>query len=326
MFIRAAAATQGVGVRTSSVAQADSAQTSLDGAALGSIVPIVRFRAMRAFQPFQPFHRGELELQALTGEQAIAKRNAAVLAPELDHRAGPFLEAQRMIVIGSMAEDGWPQASVLFGPAGFVSAVDETSVLLRLEAVARNDDPVWANLRTGAALALLAIELPTRRRYRINGVIEAYAEQQVLLRVREAYANCPKYIRPRQVEVRALGGHEQSAQSGRELDDARRAFITSCETFFVASVHTERGLDVSHRGGPPGFIELVSPTRLRIPDYAGNSLFNTLGNLRLDPRAGLILVNFATGRALSITGRAEIVVGEGAERFWLLELERWQER
>lgn len=272
----------------------------------------------------RPFHPGERAVQEQTGERAIAERNAAVLGEQLDPRAAPFLAAQRMVVAGTADNDGWPRASILIGPAGFVTALDETSVLVRLEGVTQTRDPFWTNLRSGAPFAMLAIELATRRRYRVNGLVEQYAAGHLIVRVREAYANCPKYIQKRSALVlEPEPVSDEPPQHGQQLDDAARSFIAGSDTFFVASGHAERGLDVSHRGGPPGFAQVASPTELRIPDYSGNGLFNTLGNLAVDARAGLVFMDFETGRALSIAGRAALVMG-GAERFWTLHIERWE--
>jgi hypothetical protein len=75
------------------------------------------------------------------------------------------------------------------------------------------------------------------------------------------------------------------------------------------------GVDISHRGGKPGFVRVDSDnlgTVLTIPDFRGNSFFNTFGNLALDARAALLFVDFETGDALMLTGTAE-VIWEGAE-------------
>jgi uncharacterized protein len=85
-------------------------------------------------------------------------------------------------------------------------------------------------------------------------------------------------------------------------------------------------LTVSHRGGCPGFIRTAADGAIVIPDYHGNSFFNTLGNLTLHPRAGLLFIDFAIGDLLLLVGAAEIVwdSGEvhelpGAERVWRVQ-------
>jgi hypothetical protein len=89
------------------------------------------------------------------------------------------------------------------------------------------------------------------------------------------------------------------------------------------------------RTGPtscnPGFIEVVDVETLRIPDYVGNSMFNTLGNLVVDPAAGLVVPDFEHGRALQLTGRAEVLLNSddpidatgGTHRFLVFHTDAW---
>ncbi len=75
------------------------------------------------------------------------------------------------------------------------------------------------------------------------------------------------------------------------------------------------GVDVSHRGGEPGFVR-IEGQRLTVPDFIGNFFFNTLGNLALDPRAGLLFPDFATGDLLYLAVTSEIVWdGPEVDRF-----------
>jgi ferredoxin-NADP reductase/predicted pyridoxine 5'-phosphate oxidase superfamily flavin-nucleotide-binding protein len=123
----------------------------------------------------------------------------------------------------------------------------------------------------------------------------------------------------------------RAAQHFGELDDASKAMIAEADTFFVASyvdVDGERSVDVSHRGGQAGFVQ-VEGNRLTIPDFAGNLHFNTLGNLLLNPRAGLLFIDFNTGDLLQLSGRTEIILDgpqveafQGAERLWTIDVEQ----
>jgi hypothetical protein len=271
-----------------------------------------------------PFHEGERELQERTGERETADRNAAVYATALDRRAIPFLAEQRMIAIGTGGDGGNPAASVLFGPEGFVTATDENTVVLDLRAVPRSADELWTNLRASVPIGLLAIDLATRRRYRINGSIAEHWQDGLVVHVREAYPNCPKYIQKRILRELALEDGGASLE-GTALGPAERALVAASDTFFLASGHARTGLDVSHRGGPPGFV-LVEGDRLRVPDYPGNGMFNTLGNLVVDPRAGLVFLDLDRGTALQVRGRAEIFTGgvDSGQRHWDLRVERWR--
>jgi hypothetical protein len=197
------------------------------------------------------------------------------------------------------------------------------------------DDPAWRRLVIGSDVGMLAIELSTRRRIRINATIASISDAAINLVVREYFSNCPKYIQRR--EPRESGDAERAATPavvGRTLDDERRSLIERADTAFVGSLHVERGVDTSHRGGAPGFIEVVDRTTLRVPDYRGNSMFMTLGNFASDPRAGLAIVDFERRRIVSLSGSARLAFGRdhdpqhptgGTGRYWDFSVQEWAE-
>lgn len=281
-----------------------------------------------------PFHSGELEAQRLAGESAIAERNSAVISDSIIAGALPFLKQQKMVVLGTESEDGNLWASLLFGWPGFVSPEDARALRFDRDQMRRTEaDIFWRNLRPGARAGMLAIELATRRRLRVNGVFESVQDEGFVLGVREAYPNCPKYIQRRtltwgeetQPELNTTG------TSGTSLEPEVVELLDAADTLFIASAHVERGVDVSHRGGNQGFIQSLDTRTIRVPDYAGNSLFNTLGNLLADPRAGVTVMDFPNGRMLQMTGHASVAWNQpdeqgltgGTGRFWTFDVERW---
>jgi uncharacterized protein len=281
-----------------------------------------------------PFHAGEIAIQELAGERELAIRLGGILAPSVMARALPFLQAQRTLAVGAADDEGRPWASLFIGPPGFVSSADGRVVRIERRLAAIPDtDPVLAGLVPGRAVGLLAIELSTRKRLRINGVLQSVDDSFLDVVVQEAFPNCPKYIQRREVTLGAAGAGAVSLAEGSELGPAQHALVERVDTAFVASRHPERGADVSHRGGEPGFIRVLGPRTLRLPDYPGNSMFQTLGNLWVEPRAGLLLVDFSGRRVLSLTGRARIDFGTeqpshtsgGTGRYWELELSHFRE-
>jgi uncharacterized protein len=283
-----------------------------------------------------PFHEGELAVQERAGEREVADRNGAIVQGRIPARAFPFLAEQPMLVVGSADAARQPWASVLFGAPGFVRAeADGEEVRLDLARVGRSPgDALWTNLRAGADLALLAIDLDRRRRLRVNGWLADVAGEHARLAVREAYPNCPKYIqRRRLVSMAGPPTTTAAVETGDVLDAARLRLIETSDTFFVASRHPERGLDVSHRGGLPGFVRAVDHHTLRVPDYPGNGMYNTLGNLLVDQRVGVVFVDFARDRALQLVGTARVRFDDveqgqptiGTRRFWELAVAGWRE-
>ena len=284
-----------------------------------------------------PFHEGERHVQARAGERETALRTGGMLGTLIPPRALPFLEDQRMLAIGSVDDRGDVVASVVLGARGLATSIDGSSLVLdrtRIDAI--DDDPVWQNLRGGADVGLLAIELESRRRLRVNGVVTSATAERVVVSIREAYPNCPKYIARRHLrhETNAMPNERPAGETGTLLDDERSATIEQADTLFVASHHPTRGVDVSHRGGAPGFVRVLDAGRLRIPDYRGNSMFNTLGNFAVDDRAGLLVVDFQRRTFLQMTGTVILHFDEkedprqptgGSGRYWDFVVARWIE-
>ena len=88
------------------------------------------------------------------------------------------------------------------------------------------------------------------------------------------------------------------------LSGMQQKSVGVADTFFIASQHPEMGADASHRGGPAGLIRIVDECSILWPDYSGNSMFNTLGNISVNPSAGLLFVDFEGGNTLQLTGKA----------------------
>ncbi|MBH3426493.1 pyridoxamine 5'-phosphate oxidase family protein [Pseudomonas alkylphenolica] len=276
-----------------------------------------------------PWHAGEVRLQEQVGVaermEVFGRKVIRDYMPD-QHRA--FYQQLPFIVAGAVDADGKPWATLLEGPEGFVSSPDPQ--LLRIGTDLRDDDPATPGLTSGGAIGLLGIELHSRRRNRLNGLIHKATAGQLEVAVEQSFGNCPQYIQLREYSrvVEPAGGRLDSTV----LDAGAKAMIEQADTFFVASYiehdNGQRSVDVSHRGGRPGFVR-VEGNRLTIPDYAGNLHFNTLGNLLLNPVAGLLFVDFTTGNVLQLCGRAEVILDsplinafEGAERIWTLEVEQ----
>ena len=272
-----------------------------------------------------PFHAGERAAQARAG---LTPPGAAIRdwMPE-QHR--DFFAALPFVLVATTDGDGWPLATVLAGPPGFIATPDART--LRIAAAPAPGDAAAPWLKPGAAIGILGIDLATRRRNRANGVIATAGAGALVIAVQESFGNCPQYIHVRDIAPAPAAPLPAEELTG--LDAAARAFIAAADTLFVASSGGEEGVDISHRGGRPGFVRADGDT-LTIPDFAGNRYFNTLGNLLLDPRAAVLVPDFSGGDLLLLQGRAEILWEvppaerlEGAERLWRLHVTRaWRRR
>jgi uncharacterized protein len=259
-----------------------------------------------------PFHRGEQAVQARVGSRErmaqVGRRAVRAAMPE-QHRE--FFALLPFVVLGSVDRAGQPWATLLAGTeVGFVRATDATH--LRVDALPPRDDPLAELLHPAARLGLLGIELPTRRRNRANGRIVERDDHGFVLHVEQSFGNCPKYIQRREALPRAVSIEAGAAHRAARLNAANAALVRHADTFFIATHAAldgpSAGSDVSHRGGLPGFVQVGDDGRtLTWPDLIGNSFYNTLGNLAVEPRAGLVFPDFETGDLLHVTGRAEIV-------------------
>jgi predicted pyridoxine 5'-phosphate oxidase superfamily flavin-nucleotide-binding protein len=155
---------------------------------------------------------------------------------------------------------------------------------------------------------MIVIEFATRRRIRINGVGEIGKDSKIYIHTEQVYANCPKYIQARRWQTEEEKVQAQiTVVNTNELSQSQMALIQDADTFFIASHHREGGADVSHRGGHPGFVRVENPQTLVFPDYAGNTMFQTLGNLTANPNGGLLFIDFSRGNTMQLTGTARII-------------------
>lgn len=282
------------------------------------------------------FHEKEIAVQNRAGVAQKAHLNRRVIGDTIPARAIPFIQQQRMVVISSMDNKGNVWASLQFGSPGFARAPDDRTLVLDLsETLFDADDPLWQNLKASSLLGMLFIDFVAAVRLRVNGRGHFIDDRVLNVDVAAAYPNCPRHIQRRTWKNTPATNDNIPLQSrsGHEIEIAHVQWIRSADTFFVASAHPTHGLDASHRGGRPGFAQVQDTNTLLIPDYAGNNLFNTLGNFESYPHAGLIFIDFDRNCTLQVIGRPKIlwdIHGSdqdtgGTCRYWQLEMKAWRE-
>lgn len=281
-----------------------------------------------------PFHAGELALQERAGTRArLEVAGRRIIRDHMPDQHRELFEKLPYMIAGVADAGGQPWATLLTGDPGFVSTTPKAMTIADLPAPA---DPARQALRPGASVGLLGIELTTRRRNRMNGRVGGVTEGGFTIDVVQSFGNCPKYIQTRQhrrvVSERPVVLREETFRLGREA----LALVEGSDTFFIATASGPGpadwtgGVDVSHRGGQPGFVRVADVggrTVLTVDDFAGNGFFNTFGNLTLDPRAGLLFVDFEHGHLLQLSVRGtvqwnspKVAAATGAERVLTLEV------
>jgi predicted pyridoxine 5'-phosphate oxidase superfamily flavin-nucleotide-binding protein len=282
-----------------------------------------------------PFHAGEQTIQSLAGvRDRIELKGRAAIRDTMPEQHRAFFAALPFMVVGLADQNGHPWATTLSGPPGFMNSAEQN--LLTIKAWLDPADPLHSCIRDGAPVGGLGIELSTRRRNRVNGRIEnCVIGQGFSIRVQQSFGNCPKYIQARNERPRVGSKAVSVSRTASHLGENEVAFIAEADTFFIASrsaqldgAESSQGLDVSHRGGLPGFVRVISQSEICFPDFSGNLLFNTLGNLEADARAGLLFIDFQSGRMLHVIGRTRIswdvpetMRSAGIERLIFLDIE-----
>lgn len=255
-------------------------------------------------------HEGEVAVQRRLGvHERMAEVTGRAIRDHMPDQHREFFPQLPFVVVGSVDADGQPWASVLAHREGFMQSPDATH--LAVHALPLPGDPL--TLSVGQPLGLLGIQPHTRRRNRMNGFVETLDADGFTVHVQQSFGNCPKHIVPRTARFATPSGDARVVR-GATLDERAWGIVAHADTLFIASAHPgagagpgHEGVDVSHRGGPAGFALRDGAGTLWLPDYAGNFFFNTLGNLTVNPRAGLLFIDFEQGDVLQLAVRAEVV-------------------
>ncbi len=280
------------------------------------------------------FHEGQLAVQKLAGEAEIAKMRLPMIENALHPRSIPFIAHQVLAFAGSEDVDGAIWLSLLVGERGFIQIPSIQEINFDLSKVTSNrSDIFFKNIQTNPTVGLLFHEAARRARYRAWGKARQEGEQ-LSVDITMGYPSCPKHIQRALIELPPdTKSISPEYQNGTTLGKSEKKWITNAHTFFI-STQTKKGeIEASHRGGDPGFIEIQENGIIRVPDYLGNSMFSTLGNIYENPKAALLFVDHKKGETLQLSGMAELEFDQNSAadfyksgetgRFWTFETKQW---
>ncbi|NBB13105.1 pyridoxamine 5'-phosphate oxidase family protein [Pseudomonas sp. SLFW] len=271
-----------------------------------------------------PWNEGELRLQRSVGavEQMVKAGKMQMSRNWLPDQHREFYAQLPFVVFGCVDPQGHPWATLRAAQPRFAQSPDPRRLVFDLPR--EPADPADAGMEDGDGIAMLGIEMHTRRRNRLNGFVKRIDNSGFEIDPTQTYGHCPRYIQLRRFVFSDAPPGQVSQSDTLSADDI--AMITSADAFFVASYverDGKRHVDVSHRGGKPGFVRVDENGRLTVPEFNGNLFFNTLGNMLLNPRAGLVFVDMHSGDLMHLTGRSEVIIDSpetqafvGAERMW----------
>jgi predicted pyridoxine 5'-phosphate oxidase superfamily flavin-nucleotide-binding protein len=111
-------------------------------------------------------------------------------------------------------------------------------------------------------------------------------------------------------ETRPLADRLEQVVVRGAFTDEDRAFIERSAMFFIATADAGGHPDCSYKGGLPGFVRVLDERTLAIPDYDGNGMYRTWGNVRVNPHVGLLFLDFENPRRLRVNGSASIALDD----------------
>ena len=294
------------------------------------------------------WHPGERAVHSLLKVRTSARGNPT--SPGMPYSYGIRVASSPLLAVGTLDESGRPWTALWFGERGFARPVAQ-GVLGVQSVVAfaadgkgegKGGDPVIEALgllaapgggegemvkpEGGKKMSALSIDLESRDRVKLVGKMvvgalaggeeEGVKEVQVAMAVEGSLGNCPKYLNTKVLSGRIPTPRvvERVEGAGWLGEDALRV-VDRADMFFLSSVGGG-SMDTNHRGGPRGFVRVLrndeGGTVLVYPEYSGNQLYQTLGNLQADARVGVVIPDYETSDVLYLTGETELLVGEKA--------------
>jgi len=271
------------------------------------------------------YHDGEVEVQKRLGvHERSAMLGRRMIRDHLIDQHRKFYADLSFLIVSSVDDRGRPWASAISGAPGFLSTPDDKT--LSVAASPTPGEPLADNLLTGADIGVLGMLPEVRRRNRMTGRIGDVRPYGFDIKVLQSFGNCPQYIQARSVEPAGFQAIKPEVEVSDRLDDLAVAQITSADALFIASAYrgsdvATQGADASHRGGKPGFVKVLDDRSFVLPDFRGNNVFNTIGNIVKNPNTGFLFIDFNAGDILTMTGKTriiwdgpEVAAFEGAQR------------
>ncbi|KAL1586455.1 hypothetical protein WHR41_05239 [Cladosporium halotolerans] len=291
-----------------------------------------------AFYQDLAWHEGELAMAKAMNVPPMDNPTVPTLSPQLANHS----QIAPLIAIGTLDKQGRPWTTLWGGEKGISQPIAQGVIGIRTPVVGKHD-PVVEELvgskadgavvreeGVGRMVSGLTIDLETRKRVKMFARMVAgalslredeatdarqhFAEVQLVLKVEQSMGNCPKYLNKKRIEL--AESDPKLVSDLPQLPQRAIDLLAKADMFFLSSANHVSDMDTNHRGGPPGFVRVVSnePSGaiLCYPEYSGNRLYQTLGNLKVNPLLGICVPDYETGDMLYLTGTTDILVGPAA--------------
>jgi uncharacterized protein len=273
------------------------------------------------------FHPGELEAQARSDETVAAQRLGPVVRPFLVPAGTELIESARLAAATTLDPDGAPTLSLLTTEAGGFGTVGHSGLTIPRAALVP-EDVLFANVKGDRRIGLVFLDPSTRGRFRVNGEVVNFRTDPLEVTIVEAFPNCKKYLVRQELTANGRAPGESGEARGRGIAPAHAALLREASLIFVGTANPQGHFDAATRSGDPGFVREIAPGHFEIPDLPGNAMYQSIGNLLLEPRASIGLL--AGSEFVVLTGSATTHWEEAAERqggtgrFWRFRPEHWR--
>ncbi|KAK6438494.1 hypothetical protein LTR95_005313, partial [Oleoguttula sp. CCFEE 5521] len=287
-----------------------------------------------------PMHDGEVAMMKAMHAPVVDNPSFPAVSPQLANH----LQIAPLIAIGTLDKQGRPWTTLWGGQKGLAQSLGGNVIGIKT-AVAGQFDPVVEELMgkeatgtivreegRGRMVSGVTMDLQTRKRVKLFGHMIAGAlmvredeateaqehvvETQLVLKIDQSLGNCPKYFNKKLITPAAA--KPVLVSDSPQLNEGGLDLISKADLFFMSSAQNDKDMDTNHRGGPVGFVRILSNEPngavLVWPEYSGNRLYQTLGNLRINPVAGICIPDFDTGSMLYLTGATDILIGADAAK------------
>ncbi|EED23081.1 oxidoreductase, FAD-binding, putative [Talaromyces stipitatus ATCC 10500] len=289
-----------------------------------------------------PWNQGEIALQRILHVPPTENPTSTFLS----QYGQSMVSRAPLIGLGALDANSRPWSTVWGGETGFSSVIDSDIVGMRA-LVDRVHDPVVQSLfghseetgsirvdGQGKMISGVTIDLENRKRVKLygkvimgtledpegedeggRGLVGKRGHAQLVVKIEESLGNCPKYLHKKHI-IPALPQPKLISTSPK-LPPQAIELINKADCFFISTYHQNTDMDTNYRGGPSGFVRIISNQPegavLVYPEYSGNRLYQSLGNLMMNHQAGLVIPDFETGDAVYMTVTTEILIDDEAD-------------
>ncbi|WP_121626815.1 pyridoxamine 5'-phosphate oxidase family protein [Poseidonibacter antarcticus] len=249
------------------------------------------------------FHEGEYHIQEIMGVRKSSDTLSSMIKDNIPPIASKFLKDLNFCIITISTKKDDLFTYTVYNHNNFIEIVNQSQISINLENHSYIPKEFY-NIKN-INIGMIGLNFEKAMRIRINGKGKIKSNK-LYLSIDEIYSNCPKHIKRRVLQEDTKILENQTIQKGRKLNEEIINIISNIDTFFIATSHKEKGLDVSHKGGNKGFLKVLETNQLAFKDVPGNNLYNTIGNIYTNPNINIFFIDFKNYDTYHIKGIASI--------------------